>query len=278
MSARATECTRCGAEPPPAARFCPACGCALGDDPTTAQPVPPHETSPAPAVYDTAMPRYFGITPPTLLFALSVAALAAAIVLAILAHWIAAIALACVCLVLLVLFIAVAARKPDTAFSRASARAFRRARERTGWTVESLAVRSAANREVLRVRGALLAAEARRESLLRELGEAVYTGDAAATETLTRQVSDVDDEVGRLEATMRAVAEETSERVARGRRRVQPTLIEPPQPAPVPEPSPPPDEGTPPQPPRIPEPSPPPDEGTPPTPAPVPEPGPQHDI
>jgi hypothetical protein len=263
---------------PAGARFCAACGVALEEEPTTVQIMPRHETSPAPPSFDTAMPRYFGITPPMLLFALAVAALATAIVLAVLAHWFAAITLAFVCLLLLVLFVGAAQRKPDTRFARSSARTFGRARERAGWTVESFALRSAAGRETLRLRRELLDLRARRESLLRSLGESVYNRDAAATVTLTEEIRRVDDGAERTEARMHAIAEDTRERLARGRLRVDPTLIEPPQPPSTPEPSPPPDEGTPPQPPIIPEPSPPPDEGTPPTPAPVPEPGPQREI
>jgi TolA-binding protein len=229
------------------------------------------------------MPRYFGLTPPTLLFSLAAAALAAAIVLAILAHWLAAILLALVSLVLLALFVGVAQRKPDSAVARSSARVFVRARDRTAWMVESLALRSAAGREASRLRQALLAANSRRESLLLSLGEAVYRGDPTASETMKKQIRAVDGEIEELETSMHAVAQDTRERIEQGRRRVEPTLIEtpepqPPQPPEIPEPSPPPDEGTPPQPPTIPEPYPPPDEGTPPAPAPVPEPGPDQDL
>jgi hypothetical protein len=240
--------------------------------------VPRHETTEAPAVFDVAMPRYFGITPPMLLFALAAAALATAIVLAVLAHWLIAIVLAFVCLLLLVAFVAVAQRKPDGEIARRSARTFTRVRERAGWTVESLALRSAAGRELTRLRREAFEAQARREALLRSLGAAVYDGDAEATQKLTDELRTVDHELHELEARMHAIAEETRERIERGRSSVEPTLIEPPQPPSIPEPSPPPDEGTPPQPPVIPEPSPPPDEGSPPQPAPVPEPGPQRDI
>jgi hypothetical protein len=260
------------------ARFCQSCGTALADEPTTAEAVPPHETTPAPASFDVAMPRYFGITPPMLLFAVAVAALALAIAFAVLSHWFAAITLAFVCLLLLVAFAGVAQRKPSGAFARRSGRTFTRVRDRAGWTAESLALRSAARRRLTSVRRSLFELQLRRESLLRELGAAVYDGDAAATQSATAEIRRIDDEVGELEARMHAIAAETRERMERGRLQVQPTLIEPPQQPNIPEPSPPPDEGTPPQPPQIPEPSPPPDEGTPPQPAPVPEPGPQRDV
>lgn len=270
----AASCTRCGTELPGEARFCPACGLRLEDDPTTAQPLPPHETTAAPIAFDVAMPRYFGLTPPMVLFALATASLAIAVALAILAKWVWAIVLAAVSLGLLALFVGVARRKPDTAFARGSARAVERVRERTGWMVERVAIRSAAGRELARLRQELLDRAGEREQLLRELGAAVYAGDDEAREALTERIAAVDAEARTKEAQMHAIVEEAQERLERGRLRVQPTLIEPPQPAPVPEPAPPPDEGTPPGPAIVPEPSPPPDEATPPGPAQVPEPGP----
>jgi zinc-ribbon domain len=277
VSALATECRRCGAALPGDAKFCPECGLPVADDPTAVERVPPHETTEAPATFDVAMPRYFGVTPPMLLFALATAALAIAIALAILEHWIAAIVLALVSLALLALFIGVARRKPDTAFARGSARAVDRVRERTGWMFESVAIRSETGRRVGRLRQELLAEEGRREALLRDLGAAVYGGDAEASERIKGELDQLAAAAQAKEDEMHAILDTAQERIARGRSRVQPTMIEPPQPAPTPEPAPPPDEGTPPTPPEIPEPSPPPDEWTIPTPDPVPEPSPEPD-
>jgi hypothetical protein len=277
VSARATECRRCGAALPEDARFCPECGLPLAEDPTAIEQIPPHETTQAPPTFDVAMPRYFGVTPPMLLFALATATLAIAIALAILTHWIAAIVLAVVSLALLALFIGVARRKPDTSFARGSARAVDRMRERTGWMLESVAIRSETGRRVGRLRQELLADESRRESLLRELGLAVYSGDGQASERIKGELDELAAASQAKEDEMQTILDTAQERMTRGRSRVQPTVIEPPQPAPTPEPAPPPDEGTPPTPPEIPEPSPPPDEWTIPTPDPVPEPSPEPD-
>ncbi len=100
------------------------------DDVTQAQALPPHETSASPVEVTVAMPRYFGITPPTLLFGIATATLAIAITLAILSHWIAAIVLAVLVLVELLLFVGLARRKPDTVVAKASVRALDRARDR----------------------------------------------------------------------------------------------------------------------------------------------------
>jgi hypothetical protein len=277
VSARATECRRCGAALPEDARFCPDCGLPVAEDPTAVERIPPHETTEAPPTFDVATPRYFGVTPPMLLFALATAALAIAIALAILTHWIAAIVLAVVSLALLALFIGVARRKPDTAFARGSARAVDRMRERTGWMLESVAIRSETGRRVGRLRQELLTDESRRESLLRDLGLAVYDSDEQASETIKGELEKLAAASQAKEDEMQAILDTAQERITRGRSRVQPTVIEPPQPAPTPEPAPPPDEGTPPTPPEIPEPSPPPDEWTIPTPDPVPEPSPEPD-
>jgi hypothetical protein len=248
------------------------------DDATKVEHVPPHETSAAPMQVSVAMPRYFGVTPPMLLFALATASLALALAFAILGRWVAALVLAVVSLILLSLFVGVARRKPDTELARVSARALDRARERTAWMLEVVAVRSSAGRELSRLRAEILELAAARESQLRNLGAAVYEGDDEATKTSTEEIRRLDEAALGKEGEMRAIAEAAQEHIQRGRLSVQPTLIEPPAPVPIPEPFPPPDEGTPPQPPLIPEPTPPPDEGSPPGPARVPEPGPPNEI
>ena len=139
-------------------------------------------------------------------------------------------------------------------------------------------VRSAAARELARLRNELFALSGERDARLRDLGAAVYTGDEKATQTLKDELRRLDKTAREKEEQMQAVAEAAQERIRKGRLSVDPTLIETPAPPPVPEPSPPPDEGTPPQPPLIPEPGPPPDEGTPPSPEPVPEPGPPDEL
>jgi cell division septation protein DedD len=250
------------------------------DDATKAEQVPPHETTASPVQHSLAMPHYFGVTPPMLLFALATASLALAIAFAILGHWLAALLLAVASLVLLFLFVGVARRKPDTELARVSARALDRARERTAWMLEVVAVRSTTGRELARLRAEILQLAALRDSRLRDLGAAVYDGDDQATQNVKDEISRLDETALAKEGEMRVIAEAAQEHIQRGRLSVQPTMIEPtpPVPAPVPEPSPPPDEGTPPTPPTIPEPSPPPDEGTLPGPAVVPEPGPPDEL
>ncbi len=243
---------------------------------TKVEEVPPHETTAAPVNVSVAMPHYFGVTPPMLLFGTATAALAVALALAILTHWVAAIILAVVSLLLLALFVSIARRRPETTLARVSATAVDRVRERTAWMVELMSVRTAAGRELARLRNELFALSGVREARLRDLGAAVYAEDEEATQALTDEIRRLDDVAQEKEAEMHAVAEAAEERIRKGRLSVQPTLIETPEP--VPEPAPPPDEGTPPQQPLIPEPGPPPDEGTPPAPPIVPEPSPPDEV
>jgi hypothetical protein len=245
---------------------------------TKAEQVPPHETTASPVQVSVATPHYFGVTPPMLVFALATASLALAIALAILGHWVAALLLAVASLLLLALFVGVARRKPDTELARVSARALDRARERTAWMLEVVAVRSASGRDLRRLRAEILQLATLREGRLRELGAAVYDGNEQATQEVKDEISRLDEAALAKEGEMMVIAEAAQEHIQRGRLSVQPTMIEPAAPEPVPEPSPPPDEGKPPTPPTIPEPSPPPDEGTLPGPAVVPEPGPPDEI
>ncbi len=220
-----------------------------------------------------AMPRYFGLTPPTLLFGIATASLAFAFVFAVLAHWILAIVLAVLAIALLTMFVGVARRKPDTRLARTSTRKLDRARERAVWAVESLAVRSATDQRTRGLRHELLLLAEERDRKLRELGDAVYRDDDDAIAAVRDELDRLDETATAKEAEMEEIAESARRRLEEGRLSVQATMIEPGGAVSVPEPAPPPDEGTPPAPAPIPEPGPPPDEGTPPRPDPVPDPG-----
>jgi type IV secretory pathway VirB3-like protein len=198
------------------------------DDVTQAQALPPHETSASPVEVTVAMPRYFGLTPPTLLFGIATATLAIAITLAILSHWVAAIVLAVLVLVELLLFFGLARRKPDTAVAKASVRAFDRARDRVEWVVRSTTVRTEAGRKVTRLRHELLELDARRERGLRELGAAVLDGDDDAVTGVKARLTALDEERAAKEAEMRAIEEAAREHLERGRLHVQPTVVKPP--------------------------------------------------
>ena len=195
---------------------------------TRREPVPAHETTASPVEVSVAVPHYFGLTPPTLLFGIATATLAIAIVLAVLAHWIAALVLAALVLVELALFWSLAQRKPDTAVAKTSVRAVTRARERAEWLVRSASVRTEAGRRLTPLRHELMELDAARERKLRDLGAAVYDGDEAAAERVKAEVVALDEERQRKEGEMRAIEEAARENLERGRMHVQPTVIKPP--------------------------------------------------
>jgi hypothetical protein len=194
-------------------------------DATRSEQVPPHETTASPIEVSTALPRYFGVAPPTFLFAVAAATFAIAIVLAVLAHWVAALVLAAVVLLEIALFVSVARRKPDTAVARASVSAVRRARERAVWLVEATGVRTETGRKLSPLRRELLELAEQRDRLLRDLGAAVYEGDEKAAKRLSEEIRQSDEAAKQKEAQMRAIAESAHERLQKGRVRVQPTVI-----------------------------------------------------
>jgi hypothetical protein len=197
------------------------------DEVTQAQPLPPHETTASPVEVSVAMPRYFGITPPTLLFGIATATLAIAITLAILSHWLAALVLAVLVLVEIVLFVGLARRKPDTAVATVSVGTIDRARERAAWLVRSATVRTEAARQLTRLRQELLELDARRERLLRDLGAAAFDGDDAAVERTRSELLALDEERARKDAAMKVIEHDARERLARDRLQVQATVVNP---------------------------------------------------
>jgi hypothetical protein len=198
------------------------------DDVTQAQPLPPHETTASPVEVSVATPRYFGITPPTLLFGIATATLAIAITLAILAHWVAALLLAGLVLVQLALFLGLARRKPDTAVAKVSVRTIDRARDRAAYLVRATTVRTEAGRRLTRLRHELLELDRRRERELRELGAAVYAGDDDAAERVRVALTVIDDDQRAKEDEMKAIDEATREHLERGRLHIQSTVVKPP--------------------------------------------------
>jgi len=259
-------------------RYCPECGHPTAAGGTKVMEIPPDETGRVPVHYERAEPRYYGLTPTTLVLVLAAAALTLAIVLFVTGRWPFGLILVGVSLLLVLVFFEAASRKPDGAVARSTAEALDAFRARAGAAADSLATRGRAARRVLTLRRELQRMGLLRAQLLSELGEAVYRGDEQATETARGQVAELDELAAQREAEMQAVVAQAQERLQRRRLEVQPTEMvelpeepaapgeaEPGGPVRIPEPYPPPDEGNPPQPAIIPEPSP----------AVIPEPGPQ---
>jgi hypothetical protein len=230
--------------------------------------VPPDETGKVPVQYAHAEPRYYGITPTTLVLVLAGAALTLAVVLFALGRWPFGLIALGVSVLLVLVFLEAARRKPDGAVARSTAEALDGFRARAGVAADSLATRGRAARRLLALRRELQRMAVLRSRLLFELGAAVYRGDEQGTERARGQVRELDELAALREAEMEAVVAQTQERLERRRLEVQPTeMVElPDSPAPpaeapggpavIPEPYPPPDEGNPPEPAIIPEPGP----------------------
>ena len=233
---------------------------------TKVQELPEHESGQVPVEYVRAEPRYYGVTPTTLVLVLAVAALAAAIVLLVTGRWPVGLILLGVGVLLLLVFLEAGRREALAAF-----------RARAGVAADSFATRGRAARRLLGLRRELQRMAVLRTRLLFELGDAVYRGDEQATEKAREQVKELDELTAQREGEMQEVVARAHERLHQRKLEVQPTVAielpeepaapgeqDPSGPAIVPEPYPPPNEGDPPQPAIIPEPGP----------AVIPEPGP----
>lgn len=265
---RAASCPNCAARLPDDARFCPDCGVRLPSDAdsTAIEEVPPDETGRVPVSVARAEPRYFGVTPPMIVFALGVASLALAIVVFALGHVVAGALLLAAAIIFAASFVA-AGR--ETAVARITTRGVRAFRGQAGFAVEAVSAQSGARLELFRLRRELEELVGQRADAARALGEAVYGGDEKAAANGRNRMGELERALAEREAEMTRVATEANERIQRAQLQAQPTaVVEPPN---IPEPSPVPSE--PPQPVTVPEPTP--EPSPPPMPAPSPEPTPE---
>jgi hypothetical protein len=263
------SCSNCGTELPKTSRYCPQCGHPAPAGETKEMELPPDETGRVPVEYGQVEPRYYGVTPTTLVLVLAGAALTLAVVLFALGHWPFGLIAVGVSVLLVLVFLEAARRKPDGAVARSTADALDGFRTRAGVAAGSLATRGRAARRLLALRRELQRMGVLRARLLVELGDAVYRGDDQGTERARGQLAELDRLAALRQTEMEAVVAQTQERLERRRLEVQPTeMVE------LPEPPEQPGEVSPGAPAVIPEPYPPPDEGNPPEPAIMPEPGP----
>jgi type IV secretory pathway TrbD component len=269
-----TSCPHCGRQLDEGVRYCPQCGRRV-DDPdasdTHVMDVPPNETGRVPVHVTRAEPRFYGITPWSLVLVLAGAAAAVAVVMFVLGHWPIGLLLAGVALLLVLVFLESARRTPRGSLPRSTVEAVDSFRARTTVAAESVATRGRAARQLFALRRELRRMSAARSQLLFELGAAVYGGAEQAANAARERLVELDRLAAQREAEMEQIVKATRRRVEQGRLEVQPTEVAetPGQPQ-----TPAPGEGNPPEPARIPEQYPPPDELTPPQPAVIPEPGP----
>jgi hypothetical protein len=217
------NCPSCGAKLPKAASFCPSCGTRIEGGETVRTEVPAHETGPVPVTIERVSPRWFGLTPPTLLFGVACAVLVLGIVLLATGHWIAGLLVLGLALLLAAAFLEVGRRKPDAAVVKASVDAVDSVRARAGFAAQALLTNSAARKEIGRRRAELARLQAEREGLFRALGEAVYAGEDGAEQR--GRLAELDERGAALEAEAAQIAEQARARVQRAHLEVQPTEV-----------------------------------------------------
>ncbi len=223
MSAPPVNCANCSAPLPRGARFCAACGTPVRSGDTALAEVPPNETGPVPVTVAHATPRWFGLAPPTVLFALAVVLLVVAVVLLVLGNWVAGLVLLGLALLFAAGFLEAGRRKPDTPIVSASVGAVDSARARAGYTAQAFLTRSSARKEIGRRRGEAMRLQGDRERLLAQLGAAVYAGADGVAERAS--IAALDERIAGLEQEASEIAASAQERVQAARRQVQPTEI-----------------------------------------------------
>jgi hypothetical protein len=223
MSHEASNCASCGAPLPDGARFCPACGTAVESGSTERAEVPPHETTPAPVAVTRVSPRWFGVTPASLVLVLALMALVAGVVLLLIGDLVAGLLLLGLSLLLLAAFLEVARRKPDAEVARRAVGAADSFRARAGLAALALRTRSGARRAITRRRALALQLQGERDRLVRALGEAAYRGEDEST--LREQIAAVESRQAALEAEAQEIAARAQQEVERASRAVQPTEI-----------------------------------------------------
>jgi NADH pyrophosphatase NudC (nudix superfamily) len=208
---------------PKGARFCPSCGHALEAGDTARAELPAHETGPVPVTVERVSPRWFGLTPPAVVLALAALALVAGVLLLVTGRWIAGLLVLGLALLLAAAFLEVGRRKPDAAVVKASVDAVDSVRAKAGFAARAVLTNSAARQEIGRRRAELARLQTERESLFRELGEAVYEGEQAAE--LRSRITELDARAAVLRAEAAQIAEHARAQVQQAHLEVQPTEV-----------------------------------------------------
>ncbi len=185
--------------------------------------VPPHEPEPAPVHVQQAGTRWFGVTPPTLVFGIAAVLLVVAVVLLLTGNWVAGLLVLGLALLCAAAFLEAGRRKPDTPVVRASVGAVDTVRARAGYAAHAFLARSSARREIGRRRSEALGLAGERERALRALGEAAYRGDKGAAER--ERLEEIDGRVAELEREVAEIADSTRDRVEEARLEVQRTEV-----------------------------------------------------
>jgi hypothetical protein len=195
------------------------------DEPKTeAFEVPPAEESPA--TWETAKPRYFGVTPRGIAAVLAAFAFGAGVVLVVAGELVVGILLLAAALLLAALWLEQARRQRESsAFDRVAAAAVDHTRAVAGLTGASVRAWTTAGREITRLRLEASRLARQRAQLQYALGGAAYANDEAAVVRLRGELEAVDARLQACVAKANDAVEQMRATRARERLAVAPTEV-----------------------------------------------------
>jgi hypothetical protein len=167
--------------------------------------------------------RVFGVPPATGLLAIGALLLALGILFVLTGHTVLGLFSLAAGLFVLAGFPSLARRPDESPVARRAVRSYDGLRERADATIESLAARASARRNLSRIDGEIEQLESTRASGLRELGEAAYARDDAEIERLRAELASADSALATKRAERESLLAETEEKVDSARLRAQPT-------------------------------------------------------
>jgi hypothetical protein len=187
------------------------------------------EVTPAdesPAAWETARPRYFGVTPHGIAAVLAAFAFGAGIVLVVAGELVAGILLLVAALLLAVLWLEqVRRRRESSSFDRVAAAAVDHTRGVAGFTGASVRAWTTAGREITRLRFEANRLARQRSQLQYALGGATYANDEAGVERIRSELEVVDERIQGCIAEANAAVERMRATRARERLAVAPTEV-----------------------------------------------------
>jgi hypothetical protein len=182
----------------------------------------------APIEWETARPRYFGVTPHGLAVVLAAFAFGAGVVLVVSGYTAAGSLLLVAALLLAALWAEQARRRRESSFDRAAAAAVDRTRALAGLTGSSVRAWTSAGRRITRLRLAVNRLARRRAQLQYALGGAAYAGDEAEAARLRAGIAAIDEQIASWIAEAGEAVAEMRRTTARERLAVAPTEVRPP--------------------------------------------------
>jgi hypothetical protein len=167
--------------------------------------------------------RIFGVPPATGLLAIGALLLALGILFVLTDHIVLGLFSLAAGLFVLAGFPSLARRPDESPVARRAVRSYDGLRERADATIESLAARASARRNLSRIDGEIEQLESTRANGLRELGEAAYARNDAEIERLRAELASADGALETKRAERESLLAETEEKVDSARLRAQPT-------------------------------------------------------